>query len=200
MHSVSTLLHATARSQAWSDYVLAQPDNPPLEAPLLGLEQPARNAAALARLRRILAKRHVVEQLWFDRLNHTTARHRKIIGRQFYGTPSINLEYFDFHSTLSTLHPHRKMVQLLQQHIAQAPTVKSLWHRYAELESVQCWKQVAALDVYDFAGILLSVHLQYNDTRFFIPGSNWNVPRTWQHCTLRERPLSGCLNNCVNFT
>ena len=59
--------------------------------------------------------------------------------------------------------------------------MKSLRHRYAELESVQCWKQVAALDVQDFAGILLGVHVQYNDTWFFIPGSNWNVPRTWQH-------------------
>ena len=118
MHSVSRLLHATARAQAWSDYVLAQPDNPPLEAPLPGLEQPARNVAALARLQRILAERHMVEQLWFDTWNHTTARHRKIIGRQFYGTPSINLDYFDFHCTLSTLHSHRKMLQLLQQHVA----------------------------------------------------------------------------------
>ena len=121
---------------------------------------------------RILAERHVVEQLQFDRLHHTTARHRKIIRRKFYGTPSINLEYFDFYSTLSTLLPQRRKLQLFQQHITQAPTVKSLWHRYTELESVQCWKQVAARDVYDFAGLELGVHLRYNDTRFFIPESN----------------------------
>ena len=116
MHAVSRLLHATARSQAWSNYVLAQPDDPPLEAPLPGSEQPARNAAAPARLQRILAERHGVEQLWFDTLHHTTTHHQKIIGRKFYDTLSLNLEYFDFHSTLSTIHPHRKLLQLLQQH------------------------------------------------------------------------------------
>ena len=153
MHSVSRLLHATARCQAWSDYVLAQPDSPPLEAPLPGLDQPARNAAALARLQRVLAEHHVVEHLRFHRLNHTTTRHRKSFGQKFHGTLSINLEYFDFHSVLSSLHVLRNMLPLLQQHITKAPTVKSPWPRYAELESIHCWKQVAALDVYAFADI-----------------------------------------------
>ena len=47
-----------------------------------------------------------------------------ILDRKFYGSQASDLFVFDTSAPLYTLHPHRKMLQLLQQHIRLSPTVQ----------------------------------------------------------------------------
>ena len=56
-----------------------------------------------------------------------------------------------------------------------------VWQRYADLESITNWRQVAALDAHDFTAIAHTIHTQYHDTRLFFQDSHWTVPRPWEY-------------------
>ena len=73
------------------------------------------------------------------------------------------------------------MLQLLQQHMRLSPTLQQAWLRYADLESIENWRQVASLDAHDFAAILHTIHTQYHDTVRYMQGSHWTIPRPWEY-------------------
>jgi|UniRef100_A0A7S4GA06 hypothetical protein len=135
--------------------------------PLPTLQQPANNAQAIARLRRCVAERDETERQWLLRVQHNIRRHKIVLERSMHGAASIDVSSFDNSAPLFTLHPHRKMLQLLQQHLRTSPTLNRTWQRYAHLESISNWRQVAALDAHDFTAIAHTIHTQYHDTRIF---------------------------------
>ena len=108
-------------------------------------------------------------------------RHRLILDRHFYGSQIIDLSTFEMNVRLYTLHPNRKMLQLLQQSLRLSPTVNALWLCYAKAETIRHWYQVAAVDAHDFAAILCIIHTQYHDARVFLNGNHWTIRRPWQH-------------------
>ena len=132
-------------------------------------------------LRRCVAERDETERQWLLRVQHNIRRHRIVLERSMYGAASIDVSSFDNSAPLFTLHPHRKMLQLLQQHLRTSPTLNRAWQRYADLESISNWRQVAALDAHDFTAIAHTIHTQYHDTRIFFQGSHWAIPRPWEY-------------------
>ena len=91
----------------------------------------------------------------------------------------LDLSTFDCHQQFSPLHPHRKQLQLLQQHIATSPSLSHAWRRYADLESMSSWNTTTQLDVFEFTACLGAVHRQCNDNQFFLPGCSWRTPYPW---------------------
>ena len=128
-----------------------------------------------------MMEREVTEQQWLRRVQHMVQRRRAILNRSMYGSTPIDISSFDTSAPLHALHPCRKMLQLLQQHVRLSPTLQQMWMRYTELESIENWRQVASLDAHDFAVILYTIHTQYHDTSKFIQGSHWTIPRPREH-------------------
>ena len=159
---------------------------PPMTVPLPTLENPAHmNAEARARLRRTLAERDLVELAWNQRLSDPIAVYNQrtcLDDNQPFLSPSsakLDPRTFDCHQKLSPLHPHRKQLQLLQQHIATSPSLSHAWRRYEDLESISSWNTTTQLDVFEFTACLAAVHRQYNDNHFFLPGCSWRTPYPW---------------------
>ena len=165
----------------WTEYAFSQPLEPPLVPPLPFPQQPANNAQALATLRRCMTEREVIEQQWLRRVQNMVHRQRAVHNRSMYGSTPIDISSFDTNAPLHALHPCRKMLQLLQQHMRLSPTLQQIWMRYTELESIENWRQVASLDAQDFAAILHTIHTQYHDTPTYMQGSHWTIPPPWEH-------------------
>ena len=181
LRAYHTFICRSKTSVHWTDYAFSQPLEPPLIPPLPIPQQPANDAQALARLRRCMTERDVTERPWLQRVQNTVRRHRAVLNRSMYGSTPIDISSFDTSAPLHVLHPCRKMLQLLQQHMRLSPTLQQMWLRYTELESIENWRQVASLDAHDFTAILHTIHTQYHDTTTYMQGSQWTIPRPWEH-------------------
>ena len=123
LRAFHTFACRTKNSEHWTDYVFSQPLEPPLIPPLPVPQQPANNAHALARLRHCMMERNETEAQWVRRVQSTVQRHRAVLDRSRYGSAPIDISSFDMSAPLHALHPSRKMLQLLQQHMRLSPTL-----------------------------------------------------------------------------
>ena len=125
-----------------------------------------------------------MEAAWQQRLSDQMAKFQSNMhmgdGLPFADHAALGLNVFGDTCKLSSLHPHRQLLQLLQQHIALSPTLAHSWKRYADLESIGNWTTTSALDGFEFTACIGTIWDQYNDTAQFVNGGFWSTPYTWQ--------------------
>ena len=92
---------------------------------------------------------------------------------------NLDLHVFDTTCTLHVHHPHRCLLQLLQQQVAVSPTLSNSWQCYADLETIKSWRTTSDLDVFEFSACLATVCSHYNDTRSFVNGAFYGIPYVW---------------------
>jgi len=183
---VLTYLRRCRHNRAWQELLANHDTSPPMTVPLPKLENPAHiTAEARARLQSILTERNRVEEEWKERLSDQlavfNARTYMGDGLPFTNPSSANLDLhvFDVTCKLHVLHPHRCLLQLLQQQIAMSPTLSHSWQRYADLETIKHWRTTSALDVFEFSACIATICHQYNDTRYFVHGAFHSLPYAW---------------------
>ena len=173
-------------SRGWQELLTNHEMSPPMTVPLPELENVAHiTAEARARLQLILTERNRLEieckERLYDQLAVFKAGTYMGDGLPFTDSSSSNLDLhvFDVTCKLRVLHPHRRVLQLLQRQIAMSPTLSHNWQRYANLETIKHWRTTSALDLFEFSACVATICRQYNHTQCFVHGAFHGLPYAW---------------------